>query len=118
MTDSVPPPLPMAKQSCCGRFPAFLTGLIVGAAVVGVAATVFIPAEHARAEMAMADAPAALLHVGAGVPQASGMLNNLFGGEPSKVNDAPAQTEASESNLSAMKPWTTSARADCSRSIA
>jgi hypothetical protein len=80
MTDS-PPPLPIAKQSCCGRFPAFLAGLLVGAAVVGVAATVFIKKERERGEAVLADARATLAQFGASVPQAGQIMNNLMGGQ-------------------------------------
>jgi hypothetical protein len=42
-------PVPPSARGCCGtRFPSFLAGLVVGAAAVGVAATVHIRHEQAR----------------------------------------------------------------------
>jgi hypothetical protein len=48
MSDSIPPPLRSARGCCGNRFPSFLAGLVVGAAAVGVAATIHIRHEQAR----------------------------------------------------------------------
>jgi hypothetical protein len=80
MTDSVPPPLPGEKQCCGSRFTGFLAGFVVGAVVVGAAATVYIQKERAKVSdfLAVRDAGRAVqdLASGFGVNLPAGMKGN------------------------------------------
>jgi len=104
MTTSVPPPLPMARESCTSRFPVFVAGFILGAALVGAGATFLINKDLSCAVAAGADAEAALARAATEIPNAGQLLNNLAGGQlPGLSGTAtpptvapPAQTDAAK----------------------
>jgi hypothetical protein len=91
---TVPPPLPTARRQCCNRFPAFVTGLVIGAVAVGIVATGFIRREQARTQAAIAEALATRGQVGH-------VFDNLIGDGLAPLAGASSSTPATGPKTSA-----------------